>query len=303
MNNTQTKIRGGITECASDRVFHIVTAIILILLTIITIYPLYFTLIASVSDLNSIMRGEVLLTPKGFNLMSYERVFQNVRVISGYRNSIIYAAAGTLISLAVTFTGGYALSYKFPGKSAIMLFFVFTMFFSGGLIHTYFNYYNLHMLDTIWVIIIPGATGAYSLVIARTFISQIPVELREAADMDGCSKTRYFFNVVLPLSTVIIAIQALFSVVGYWNSYFNALMFVQKRELQPLTIILREILIQNNVPIDGTTINTEAAAEMRRVKEILKYSLIVVASVPMLILYPFLQKYFVKGVLVGSIKG
>ena len=281
-----------------------ISTLMLFLVLVLCFYPLYFVVIASVSDLNAINSGQVIFTPKGFHLESYRRVFQNERVLIGYRNTVLYTVGGTLINLAMTLTGGYGLSIEFPGRRFVNLLIIFTMYFGGGLIPTYFLYKDLHLLDTIWVMLLPGAVSAYNLIITRTFLaSNIPAELYEVSQLDGCSRFRFFFSVVLPLSTVLIAILALFYAVGHWNSYFSALMFLNNRMLHPLQLILREILIQNSVPINEDTTDPEVAEKLRQIKELLKYALIVVSSLPILVLYPFLQKYFVKGVMIGSVKG
>ena len=292
-----------IPESAGDKAFHIITTVCLAILLLLVAYPLYFTVIASVSDLNAILRGEVLLYPKGFQVNSYIRVFQNSRVMTGYRNTILYAFCGTALNLFMTMITGYALSFKFRGREAVLIFILFTMFFGGGLIPTYFLYRNMGIINTVWVMVLPGALSTYNMIVARTFISSIPDELREAAEIDGCSKIRYLFLVVLPLSTVLISVLTLFYVVGHWNAYFNALIFVDNRRLQPLQLVLREILIQNSVPIEEDTMDPDIIDQMRQIKELLKYSLIVVSSLPMIMIYPFLQKFFVKGVLIGSLKG
>lgn len=291
-------------DTRSDRVFNIISTTLLVLVLLVSVYPLYFVLIASVSDVNAVNAGKVVLWPEGFHLDSYIRVFQNQRVLLGYRNTVIYTVLGTLLNLALTLTAGYALSLEFPGRRVAMFFITFTMYFSGGLIPTYFLYKDLHLLNTVWVMIIPGAVSAYNLIIARTFFhTNIPKELYEVAELDGCSRTRFFFSVVLPLSQVLTAILGLFYAVGHWNSYFDALMFLNERKLHPLQLVLREILIQNSVPVDDKMIDPDVAEQLRQIKELMKYSLIVVSSLPVLIAYPFLQKYFVKGIMIGSIKG
>ena len=298
------KNHNRILDTRSDKVFLIISTFLLALVLIVCFYPLYFVVIASVSDLNAVNSGQTVLLPKGFHLESYRRVFQNQRVLIGYRNTAFYAVVGTLINLAMTLTAGYGLSINFPGRRIVNLLIIFTMYFGGGLIPTYFLYKDLRLLDTVWVMLLPGAVSAYNLIITRTFLaSNIPPELYEVAELDGCSRFRIFFSIVLPLSTVLVAILALFYAVGHWNSYFSALMFLNKRELHPLQLILREILIQNSVPIDDNTMDPEVAERLRQIKELLKYALIVVSSLPVLVLYPFLQKYFVKGVMIGSVKG
>ena len=293
-----------ILDTRSDRVFNILSTTVLAIVLVLCFYPLYFVVVASFSDLNAVNSGQTVLFPKGFHLESYRRVFQNERILTGYRNTLFYTFFGTLINLAMTLTSGYGLSNPFPGRKYVNLMIIFTMYFGGGIIPTYFLYKDLGLLDTVWVMLIPGAVSAYNLIITRTFLSNnIPPELYEVAELDGCSRFRFFFAIVLPLSTVLIAILSLFYAVGHWNSYFNALMFLNNRKYHPLQLILREILVQNSVPIDDATTDPEVAEMLRQIKELLKYAVIVVSSLPVLILYPFLQKYFVKGVMIGSVKG
>jgi ABC-type glycerol-3-phosphate transport system permease component len=298
----KTKNKNGIVIQGGDRAFYIVTAIILVVFMVIVLYPLYFVVIASVSDVNAIKRGDVLLWPQGFQLDAYKRVFDNPRIMLGFRNTFIYAVFGTVLNVALTMTAGYGLSRRFHGRKIVMFLITFTMFFGGGMIPTYFLIKDLHLLDNPLVMILPGAVGAYNLIIARTFLSSnIPDELYEAAEMDGCTHLRFFASVVVPLSGSLIAMLTLFSVVGHWNSYFNALLYLNKRVWHPLQLVLREILIQNNVPTDDIT-DPDMMSQMAQIKELLKYALIVVSSIPMLLIYPFIQKYFVKGVMIGSIK-
>ncbi len=295
---------GILTESKGDKIFNIISTSILVLLVIVTAYPIYFVLIASFSNIDSINRGEVFLIPNGFHFDSYIRIFQNEMVLTGYKNTILYAGLGTILRLFMTMTAGYALSIKFPGRKLIMFMITFTMFFGGGLIPNYFLRKSLGMLDTIWVLIIPGAVVTRHLIITRTFLgTNIPVELYEAAEMDGCSRLRFFWLVVVPLSKVLMAILTLYSVVGYWNSYFAAMIYINKRSLYPLQLVLREILIKNVVPVDEDTLDPEIIEQMRQIKELMKYSLIIVSCLPMLIIYPFIQKHFVKGIMIGSLKG
>ena len=298
------KKENKLTESRSDRIFNFISTVILAILLAVIAYPLYFAAIASISNLNSINNGDVIFLPKGVHFDSYIRIFQNNRILIGYRNTIVYTVLGTILNIFMTMTGGYALSVKFPGRAVITFLITFTMFFSGGLIPNFFLMKDLGILDTIWVMILPGAVSAYNLIIARSFLtSGIPKELFEAAEIDGCSRLRFFWWIVIPLSAVLISILTLFYAVGHWNSYFNALMYIYKRELYPLQLILRETLIQNSVPIDEGTMDPDIVVQMTQIKELLKYSLVIVASAPMLIMYPFLQKNFVKGVMVGSLKG
>lgn len=299
-----------IKESKGDRIFNFVNVVLLSLLLLIVAYPLYFIIIASISDPMYISLGEVVIWPKGISWRGYAHVFQYQEVWTGYRNTIFYTALGTLINLAVTLPAAYSLSRRdFKGKGFFTFLFMIPMFFGGGLIPTYLLYtQTLHINDTIWVMVIPGATGLMQMVVARTFFqTTIPDELRESATIDGCSNFRLFFLIVLPLSTAIIAVQALQTAVGHWNAYFNGMMYLSDRggrDLKPLQLILRDILIATQV----TTEQLEMAdmtdrQEFFRLVEQLKYALIIVSIVPILLVYPFVQKYFVKGVMIGAIKG
>lgn len=294
--------RSGIHDMPGDRAFYIVCTILLVILLLIVVYPIYFVLIASISDVNLVNTGKVLLYPKGIQFVGYQRVLTNARILSGYRNTLLYTLFATLLNLALTMTAGYALSVKVPGRNFFSLMITFTMFFGGGLIPYYFVIRALGILNTFWVMILPGAVSAYNLIITRTFLkSNIPNELYEAAAIDGCNRLQFFGRIVVPLSGTLIAVLTLFYAVGHWNDYFNALMFLQERSLHPLQLILREILIENSIAADD--MDGEAAAALQSMKETLKYALIVVSSLPMMILYPMVQKHFVKGVMIGSVKG
>lgn len=294
--------KSHIHDLPGDRAFYIVCTFILALLLIIVAYPIYFVLIASISDVTLVNTGKVLLFPKGLQFQGYQRVLTNARVLTGYRNTLIYTVVATLLNLALTMTSGYALSVKVPGRNFFSLLITFTMFFGGGLIPYYFVIRSLGILDTVWVMILPGAVSAYNLIITRTFLkSNIPNELYEAASIDGCNRLQFFAKVVVPLSGTLIAVLTLFYAVGHWNDYFNALMFLTKRTLHPLQLVLREILIENSISADD--MDGEAAAALQNMKETLKYALIVVSTLPMMILYPMVQKHFVKGVMIGSVKG
>jgi len=291
-------------ESRGDRIFNIINYTILILVTIIVLYPLLFVLSASFSDPQTVLRGEMLLWPKGFNLNSYVKIFQNQDIISGFTNTLIYTSLGTLINLTMTILAAYPLSRKdFVGRNAIMALLVFTMFFSGGLIPTYLLIKNLGMLNSLWVMIIPNAVSIWNIIIMRTFFQQsIPNELQEAATIDGCSNIKILTRIILPLSMPIIAVTILFYAVGHWNAFFNALLYLSDKEKFPLQLILREILIQGQTN-DMVKMSTESAIKQQREVEGIKYAVLVVANLPVLALYPFLQRYFVKGVMIGAIKG
>ncbi|GAA0850995.1 carbohydrate ABC transporter permease [Bifidobacterium pullorum subsp. gallinarum] len=291
-------------ESRGDRIFNLINYTVLILVTIIVMYPLVFVLSASFSDPQTVLRGEMLLWPKGVNLNSYVKIFQNKDIISGFTNTLVYTSLGTFINLAMTILAAYPLSRKdFVGRNAIMAMLVFTMFFSGGLIPTYLLIKNLGMLNTLWVMIIPNAVSIWNIIIMRTFFQQsIPGELQEAATIDGCSNIKILTRIILPLSMPIIAVTILFYAVGHWNAFFNALLYLSDKDKFPLQLILREILIQGQTN-DMVKMSTESAIKQQREVEGIKYAVLVVANIPVLALYPFLQRYFVKGVMIGAIKG
>ncbi|MCU6711274.1 carbohydrate ABC transporter permease [Paenibacillus sp. J5C_2022] len=287
----------------SDRIFDVFNITLFVIVLIAILYPIYFILIASVSDPNATNSGEVWLWPVHFSWSGYSAIFSYEIIWKGYQNSLIYAVLGAALSTAATISGGYALSRKdLAGRTPIMLFILFTMFFQGGLIPSYILVKSLGMLDSVWAMIIPGAVTAFQIIIARTFFQQsIPDELLEASMIDGSNNFSFFFRIVLPLSLPIIAVIILFNAVAQWNSFFKALIYISSEDLQPLQIILRRILITNQASEMMGDLNS--AAEKARQAELVKYGLVVVASLPMLLLYPFLQKYFVKGIMIGSVKG
>jgi len=291
-------------QSAGDRIFEIVNYVLLCGVLIVVIYPLIYVLSASFSDPAAILRGEIWLWPKGFNLRAYAKVFQNADILRGYYNTIVYTAVGTAINLVLTTLAAYPLSRKdFYGRNVITAFIVFTMFFSGGMIPMYLLIRDLHMLNTIWAIVIPGAVSVWNLIIMRTYFqSSIPHEIQEAAMIDGCNNLQTLVRVVLPLSAPIVAVMILFYAVGHWNAFFNALLYLTDRKMFPLQVILREILIQEDMSEMASRLDDSLIQYMMEI-EGLKYAVVVVANLPVLVLYPFLQKYFVKGVMIGALKG
>jgi putative aldouronate transport system permease protein len=267
----------------------------------IVAYPLYFIVIASVSDPSAVASGQVWLFPRGFNLEGYKAILAYEKIWIGYRNTIFYAVAGTAISLIVTIHAGYALSRReFLPRKSLMFFFTFTMFFSGGLIPTYILISKLHLNNRIWVMLIPFCLNVYNLIVTRSFFqSSIPNELLEAARIDGCGDGKAFFKIVLPLSKAIIAVVALYYMVASWNNYFRPMIYLKDVRLQTLQVFLRDILIQNELL---TTMSGERNT-IQDLADMIKYGIIVVSALPMLVAYPFVQRYFVKGVMIGSIKG
>ncbi|ERI69083.1 putative protein LplC [Clostridium sp. KLE 1755] len=288
----------------NDKIFYIITGFLLTAFFIIVLYPCIYVVSASFSSGSAVEAGRVILWPVDFSLEGYKAVFHTPSVWIGFRNSLFYTIAGTLINILVTMIAAYSLARPdLPGRNGIMLFFTFTMFFSGGMITGYMLVRSLHILNTIWAMLIPGALGVYNLIIARTFIeSNIPTELLEAAQMDGCSDIRFFASIVLPLSKAVIAVLVLFYGVSHWNSYFNAMIYLNDKELYPLTIYLKEILMASQID-PSTVADPELQNQIARMAAVIKYALIVVSMIPILILYPFIQKYFVKGVMIGSVKG
>lgn len=292
-----------------DTIFDIANVTLLILAMIIVLYPLYFTVIASISDPWELMAGNVILTPKGFTLEPYTNVFKNSEIWIGYGNSIFYAGVGTIYALALTMPTAFVMSRNIKGHNFFMFYFMFTMYFSGGLIPGYVLIKNLGMLDTRAAMIIPSGLSVYNMIIVRTFYkSNIPDELFEAAKIDGANDFRCFFQIALPLSGAIIAVIALYCAVGHWNSYMGALIYLNDSDKYPLQLILRNILLENQTlkNIDMKSMDTrQLEAMMRRnmMAESMKYALIFISSLPVLIAYPFVQKHFVKGVMIGALKG
>ncbi|GAF13036.1 sugar ABC transporter [Bacillus sp. JCM 19046] len=290
-------------ESAGDRFFGISVYVLVGLITLIVLYPLVYVLSASFSDPSAVLRGELWLFPINPTIDSYLRVFNNQDIWIGFRNTFLYTTLGTALNLALSIMIAYPLSRKdFYGRNALTIFLVFTMFFSGGMVPTYLLVRDLGMLNTIWAVIVPGAVSVYNVIIIRTFFQNIPVELRESAELDGCSNIQYLFKILLPLSKPVIAVMILFYGVSQWNAFFDALIYLTDRSLFPLQLFLREMLIQDQlsdmVQVSDSTLDAHAMTV-----EGIKYAVVIVASLPMLILYPFLQRFFVKGVMIGSIKG
>lgn len=295
MRNTRIK------ESKIDRVFMGGIYVFLTLILLAVLYPLIYIVSASFSSPSAVTSGQVWLFPVEPTLLGYTSVFKNPEIIQGFSNSLFYTVAGTLISVSITIMLAYPLSRKsFYGRNVIMVILVFTMIFDGGLIPLYLVVKDLHLIDTIWALLLPSALAVFQVIIARAFFqSTIPEELVEASEMDGCSDIGFIFKVVLPLAKPIIAVLVLMYAVMKWNMYFDAMIYLKSEELFPLQLILRSILILNVDP----TANVEEMLKMQGLKELLKYSLIVVSSLPVLLIYPFVQKHFVKGMLIGSVKG
>jgi len=292
-----------IRESFGDQIFLTFVYIVLTLALLVVLYPLVYIVSASFSSPLAVSSGKVWLFPVDFSLRGYQVALSNPQIITGYANSIYYTFFGTLISVSSTVLIAYLLSRrKLFGGKAIMLFITFTMIFSGGLIPTYLVVKQLGMLNTRWALLIPQAIAAWQIIIARTFFQiNIPEELAEAAELDGCSDIDFLWQVVIPLSKPILAVLALMYAVSQWNAYFDALMYLKSTALHPLQLILRSILILNTTA--AGSMDAKTMLERQQLADLLKYTLIVVGSLPVLIVYPFVQRYFVKGMLIGSIKG
>ena len=292
------------TTGSSDFLFYGITGIIITVFFLVVLYPVIFVIAASFSSGDAVTAGKVFLWPVDFSLDGYNTVFHNSQVLTGFKNSFLYTFVGTVINVTLTMCAAYALTrVEVPGINKIMFLFTFTMFFGGGIIPNYILVRNLHLMNTMWAMVLPGAVSAYNLIIARTFIqSNIPKELHEAAKMDGCGDIKFFLKIVLPLSGAVIAVLVLFYGVANWNSYFNAMLYLNDKEKYSLPIVLKQILIASQ--IDPSTVSDpELQMQIARIANVIKYALIVVAMVPIAVIYPFIQKYFVKGVMIGSIKG
>lgn len=292
-------------QTRSDRVFACVVAIILGIWTLIILYPLYFVFVASFSDPFAVQRGEVILYPIGFSLDGYKRLIRYDSVWSGYLNSFVYMVTGTALNVALTLPAGYALSRKdLKGRIFLTLFMTFTMFFSGGLIPLYMVVKDLNLLNGLGAMILPNALSVFNVLICRTFFqTTIPEELREAASIDGCSDFRFFGQIVLPLSKAILMVMVLYYAVDHWNAYFNALIYLRDYEKYPLQIVLRDILLISSSAASDTSVLDDSLVKQQRIAEMVKYCVILVANVPLLIIFPFVQKYFKKGVMIGAVKG
>lgn len=291
-------------QSKQDKIFDVIITTVSIILLAVVLYPLYFVVIASISNPDLVGNGEVLFLPKDITFEAYKYILKDKRIWMGYYNTVRYTLFGTLFALLLTIPAGYALSRKdFIGREIIMKLMVFTMYFGGGLIPTYLVIKNLGLIDTSSVLIVLGSFSVFNLIITRTFfMSTIPLELQEAAEIDGCSISRFFFSIVLPLSKSIVAIMFLYYAVGHWNSFFTGMMYVKSPHLYPLQVILRDILISGqNLLTEGA--DMEYVLEMQRISRTIKYGVIIVSTLPVLVMYPFVQKHFVKGVMIGSVKG
>jgi putative aldouronate transport system permease protein len=291
-----------IKHAKGDRILLLTNNILLTIIVLAIVGPLLYVFLSSFLEPNAIIRKGLSLNSSDWSLEGYKRLFTDDTIVRGFFNSLLYSTGFTIVTVLVCLFAGYTLSVDgLVGKKLFMIFFLFTMFFGGGLIPTYFVIRDLGMLNTIWSIILPGAVNVWFIILARTYFKAVPNELKEAARIDGASDLKIFFSIILPLSKPIIFVLALYAFIGQWNAYFDAMIYLDDRELHPLQLVLRSILIQNEVQ-PGMVADVEARNELMRISEMIRYSSIVIASLPLLIMYPFFQKYFEKGVMVGSLK-
>lgn len=290
--------------CKEDRIFYGIGYAVMIVLTLLVLYPVIYIISASFSSGQAVAQGRVFLFPVEFCLDGYKALLKYENVWIGYRNTIFYTVVGTIINIAVTLCCAYPLARKnLKGRAVISFIFTFTMIFSGGMIPKYILVKNLGIMNTAWAMLLPGAMSVYNMIICKNFIeSNIPDEMHEAARVDGCNDFQFFRIFILPLSKSIIAVLALYYAIGHWNAYFDAFLYLADEKLYPLQIFLREILIDSQMSSDMVT-NVETAVQMQNSSMLLKFSTIVVATAPLFVVYPFVQKHFVKGVMVGSVKG
>lgn len=290
----------------SDNVFDAVNLLLMLVLLVIFIWPLWFVLIASISNPSEVWRGNVILYPKDITLDAYKEVIEYRSIWTGYKNTIIYTVLGTAINMVLTVFGAYPLSRKdFVPRKFFLIFFLITMYFNGGLIPTYLVVSRMGLIDTIWAMIIPNAVSVFNIIITRNyFINSIPDELWEASQLDGAHTMQYFFRIVLPLSTPVLAVVTLFYAVGHWNDFYSALIYINSQQLLPLQSILRKLLFSAQTTMQITSsMSPDEIMRKTQLAQTLKYSSIIVSTVPILCLYPFIQKHFVKGIMMGSVKG
>ena len=294
--------KNALRDTVGDKIFYAINGVFLLLVALIVLYPLYFIIIASISDPDAVLGGKVVLYPVQITFAGFAKIMERTDVWRGYLNTIIYTLLTVVLSLLVTIPAGWALSRKtIPGKKGLMIYFIIPMFFGGGLIPFYNVMSALHLINTIWAVILPAILSVWNLFMTKTFFeSSIPEGLIEAAKIDGAGQFKIFSAVVIPLSKAVIAVMALYYAVGQWNSYFNAMIFLQDETKYPLQLVLKEILIASESTVGGSG---ETILEQYRLANQLKYVSVIVSSLPVLCLYPFVQKYFAQGVMIGSLKG
>ena len=299
------KKKQGQLRGLSDRTSDIILAAICLIIVFLVAYPLYYVLIASVSNPYDVYAGKTFLLPSGFTLDGYKAVFADKSIITGYLNSIKYTVVGTIFSVVMIYLSAYPLSVKnLPGRKFLSIFFIITMYFGGGLMPTYLVVRDTGLIDTIWAMFIPGGVAVSNMIIVRNFFEHsIPKEMIEAAEIDGCSKWTTFIKIVVPLSRSIMAVMVVFSMGAYWNDWFTALIYLPGKENAPLPLVLRNILIKSSASASQAGMISGGYAELSKLTEMIKFSSVIVAALPMLIIYPFVQKYFEKGMMAGAVKG
>ncbi|MCR5640695.1 MAG: carbohydrate ABC transporter permease [Lachnospiraceae bacterium] len=289
----------------SDRVSDVILVLIALAMTLIVAYPLYYVLIASVSNPYDVYAGKTFLLPSDFSLKGYQAVFADPSIFSGYINSIKYTVIGTIFSVVMLYLTAYPLAQKdLPGRKWISIFFIITMYFGGGLIPTYLVVKDSGLIGNMWALFIPGGVSVANMILVRNYFqNSIPHELIEAAEIDGCTKIQTLVKIVIPLSMPILSVMVVFSMVAYWNDWFTALIYLPNPDMAPLPLVLRNILIKSSASAAQASTVSGGYAELNKVKEMIKFSSIVVAAAPMLVIYPFIQKYFEKGMMSGAVKG
>ncbi len=299
------KKKQGQLHGLSDRTSDIILVAICLIIVFLVAYPLYYVLIASVSNPYDVYAGKTFLLPSGFTLDGYKAVFADKSIITGFLNSIKYTVVGTIFSVVMIYLSAYPLSVKnMPGRKFLSIFFIITMYFGGGLMPTYLVVRDTGLIDTIWAMFLPGGVGVSNMIIVRNFFEHsIPKEMIEAAEIDGCSKWTTFIKIVVPLSRSIMAVMVVFSMVAYWNDWFTALIYLPGKENAPLPLVLRNILIKSSASASQAGMISGGYAELSKLTEMIKFSSVIVAALPMLIIYPFVQKYFEKGMMAGAVKG
>ncbi len=291
----------GLSERTSDIILVLITGIVMLIVA----YPLYYVLVASFSNPYDVYAGKTFLLPSDFSFKGYQSVFADPNILVGYKNSILYTVIGTIFSVTMLYITAYPLAQKdLPGRKFFSLFFLITMYFGGGLIPTYLVVKQTGLINNIWALFLPGGVAVGNMIIVRNYFqNSIPRELIEAAEIDGCGKLRTFWNVVIPLSMPIMAVMVVFSMVAYWNDWFTALIYLTGSEKAPLPLVLRNILIKSSASASQASTISGGYAELNKVTEMIKFASIIVAAAPMLIVYPFVQKYFEKGMMAGAVKG
>lgn len=299
------KVKTDIKPTRGDRILDCFIIGMLVIIAVVAFYPLYLVLICSFSDPAFISSGDVWIVPRGLNFDAYKILLDTREVWVGYRNSLFYTIVGTAMQMIVTTAAGFAVSRKtLPGRRFLMFIFLFPMYFSGGLIPTYLVIKDAGMINTVWALIVPVMVGYYNLILARNYYeNSIPEELFESASVDGASTIRYFVQFAIPLSVPVLAVMTLNFALGHWNKYFDAMIYISNDNIQTLQVFIKRITMQATSALDGGTANAEALVEQIRQKQLLKYAVVIVSTVPMILLYPFIQKYFVQGIMMGAVKG